>query len=67
MLLSFFAQPLRHGSAGILDEVLLYCLPLLVLLIILAIASRRARRSAPPDRLRRENRSGAADQPERDQ
>jgi hypothetical protein len=46
---------LAHGSAGILDEVLLYCLPLLVLLIILWIASRRARKRQPPrERIRRD-------------
>lgn len=55
MLLSFLAQPLPHGSTGILDEVLLYCMPLLVLLIILSIASRRARsRQLPRDRIRRD-------------
>ena len=39
---------LAHGSAGILDELLLYCLPLVVAIIILAIASRRARKQQPP-------------------
>jgi hypothetical protein len=64
MLLSLLHQPLSHGSAGILDEVLVYCLPVLVLLIILSIASRRARNQQPPrDRLRRDPQSGEADQP----
>jgi hypothetical protein len=39
---------LAHGSAGILDELLLYCLPLVVAIIIIAIASRRARKQQPP-------------------
>jgi len=39
---------LAHGSAGILDELLLYCLPLVVAIIIIAIASRRARKQRPP-------------------
>jgi hypothetical protein len=59
MLFSFSA----HGSAGILDELLLTCAPLLVLLIILSIASRRAR-SAAPDRVRRDHRSDSAHSPD---
>ena len=48
MLQSLFLSPLPHGSVGILDEVLLYCLPLAAAIIILAIASRRARRHEQP-------------------
>ena len=39
---------LAHGSVGILDELLLYCLPLVVAILIIAIASRRARKQHPP-------------------
>ena len=39
---------LAHGSAGILDELLLYCLPLVVAIVIIAIASRRARKRQSP-------------------
>jgi chromate transport protein ChrA len=47
-------QPMLHGSAGILDEVLVYCLPLIVLLIILSAVSRRARKRQSRDRIRRD-------------
>ncbi len=40
--------PPLHGAAGVLDELLLFCLPLVVVTIILAIASRRARKNATP-------------------
>jgi hypothetical protein len=40
--------PLFHGAAGILDELLLFGAPLIVVIIILAIASRRARKNAQP-------------------
>ncbi len=39
--------PLFHGAAGILDELLLFGAPLLVVLIILIINSRRARANNP--------------------
>jgi hypothetical protein len=41
-------SPLFHGSAGILDELLLIGMPLVVALIILVIASRRARQKGTP-------------------
>ena len=40
--------PLLHGEVGILDELLLFGAPLVVVIIILAIASRRARKNAQP-------------------
>ena len=40
--------PVFHGSLGILDELLLFCAPLLVGIIILAVASRRARQGSRP-------------------
>jgi len=56
-------SPLLHGSAGILDELLLIGMPLVVAIIILAIASRRARqkgtsreRTRPPQDDRPQNR-----------
>jgi hypothetical protein len=48
MLYSPVFTPLYHGAAGILDELLLFGAPLVAVIIILAIASRRARKSAPP-------------------
>jgi hypothetical protein len=39
---------LYHGAAGILDELLLFGAPLLVVLIILIINSRRARAQQSP-------------------
>lgn len=42
MLLSILLQPQLHGSAGILDELLVYCLPLVVVIIILVRALHRA-------------------------
>lgn len=46
-------SPLLHGSVGILDELLLIGMPLVVAIIILAIASRRARaKNSPRERAR---------------
>jgi hypothetical protein len=46
MLYSPVFIPLAHGAAGILDELLFFGAPLVVVIIILAIASRRARGNA---------------------
>jgi hypothetical protein len=48
MLDSQMFIPLFHGAAGPLDELLLFGAPLAVVIIILAIASRRARQKAQP-------------------
>ncbi len=48
MLYSPVFTPLYHGAAGILDELLLFGAPLVAVIIILVIASRRARKNAPP-------------------
>jgi hypothetical protein len=46
-------SPLLHGSVGILDELLLFGAPLIVAIIILVIASRRARaQNQPRERVR---------------
>jgi hypothetical protein len=47
MLYSHALIPYLHGAAGILDELLLFGAPLAVVIIILTIASRRARKKAP--------------------
>jgi hypothetical protein len=48
--------PLLHGQAGILDELLLFGAPLVVVIVILAMASRRARKNAKPrERASRDN------------
>ena len=54
MLYSPTFNPLLHGEIGILDELLLFGAPLVVVIIILTIASRRARKNAKP---RERNRS----------
>lgn len=41
-------SPALHGSAGILDELLLFGAPLIVVTVILIINSRRARQQHPP-------------------
>ena len=46
---------LAHGSVGILDELLLYCLPLVVAILIIAIASRRTRKQQPPRERKRQH------------
>ncbi len=48
MMYSPVFTPLTHGAAGVLDEVLLFGAPLVVVIVILAIASRRARKNSPP-------------------
>jgi hypothetical protein len=48
MLYSPVFAPLYHGASGILDELLLFGAPLVAVMIILVIASRRARKNAPP-------------------
>lgn len=45
MLTSPVLLPLLHGEAGLLDELLVFGAPLLVVIIILTIASRRARKN----------------------
>ncbi len=55
MVYSPFFVPLLHGQVGILDELLVFCLPLVVAAIILVIASSRARKRAiPRERVRPE-------------
>lgn len=46
MLYSPTFTPLLHGQAGLLDELLLFGAPLVVVIIILAIAHQRARKNA---------------------
>jgi hypothetical protein len=65
MLYSPALTPLLHGTVGILDELLLFGAPLIVVIIILTIASRRARKNAstrvrPP----RESSPGPPNSPE---
>jgi len=40
---ALFSPPL-HGSLGALDEIALFCLPVVVAILVLAVTSRRARR-----------------------
>jgi hypothetical protein len=56
MLYSPAFLPLLHGQAGILDELLLFGAPLVVVIVILVMARLRARRNATPrERAPREN------------
>jgi hypothetical protein len=65
MLYLFAFLPLVHGQAGILDELLLFGAPLVVVIIILAIARRRARKNATPrERVTRGTPSGPSDPPQ---
>jgi len=43
MLTTILFSPPLHGQAGIADELLLFCLPVVIAIIVLAITSRRAR------------------------
>ncbi len=53
-------SPLLHGAAGLLDELLLFGAPRIVVLIILVINSRRARQQRPP---RERERTRPSDKP----
>jgi cytochrome c-type biogenesis protein CcmH/NrfF len=44
MLALPFLSPVLHGQLGALDEVLLFCLPVVVAIVVLAVAARSARR-----------------------
>lgn len=59
MLPSLLLQPLLHGSVGILDEVLLYCLPLVVVIIIVVRALHRV--GQPSRERKREEKSAPSD------
>jgi hypothetical protein len=48
MLFSPSLIPLLHGQVGILDELLFFGTPLVVAIIILAVASKRAKARAQP-------------------
>jgi cytochrome c-type biogenesis protein CcmH/NrfF len=37
-------SPALHGELGVLDELLLFCLPLVVVLVVLALTAQRSRR-----------------------
>jgi len=39
---NILAAPSQHGSLGVLDEVLLYCLPVIIAFMVLAAAAQRA-------------------------
>jgi len=44
MLKSLVASPLLHGQLGAVDEILMFCLPVVVAIVVLALSARRARR-----------------------
>jgi cytochrome c-type biogenesis protein CcmH/NrfF len=44
MLVLSLLSPALHGELGVVDELLLFCLPLVVVLVILAVTAQRARR-----------------------
>ena len=44
MFADVLISPALHGELGVLDELLLFCLPLVVVLVVLAVTAQRARR-----------------------
>jgi hypothetical protein len=52
MLTIALAIPARHGALGNADELLFFCLPLVIGLIVLAITSAQARRKEEQQRTR---------------
>ena len=52
MLTPILLTPPRHGQLGPLDELLLFCLPVVIAIIVLAIASQRARQKQQKTRTR---------------
>ena len=54
MLASALLSPPLHGELGVVDELLLFCLPLVVVLVILATTAQRARRKEERMRSRAE-------------
>jgi hypothetical protein len=53
MLPLLFAQPLLHGSVGIVDELLTYCLLLVIVIIIVVRTLHRSGQPAfPRERIR---------------
>ncbi len=51
--ISLFA-PVLHGQLGIVDELLLFCLPVVIAIAVLAMTSQRARRKQERTRMRSE-------------
>jgi hypothetical protein len=58
MLLSALISPPLHGELGAADELLVFCLPVVIAIVILAITSRRARLKSERSRPRGESRTG---------
>jgi len=54
---TFFIPPL-HGQVGALDELLLFCLPVVIAIVVLALTSRRARER---ERMRQREREGTTE------
>ena len=52
MLTPIFLSPPRHGQIGALDELLLFCLPIVIAIVVLAVASQRARQKQEKTRTR---------------
>lgn len=44
LLANVLFLPSLHGELGVVDELLLFCLPLVVVLVVLAATAQRARR-----------------------
>lgn len=53
MLAIILASPLPHGSLGFFDEVLLFCLPAVIAILVLALTARRARQQEERVRARK--------------
>jgi len=53
------ASPPLHGQLGALDEMLLFCLPVVIAIVVLAFTSRRARTTDERTRTRRSSQGAA--------
>ncbi|MGH2593353.1 MAG: hypothetical protein ACRDGG_07555 [Anaerolineae bacterium] len=43
MLTKVLTSPPLHGQLGVLDELILFCLPVVIAIVVLAMTSQRAR------------------------
>ena len=48
-------SPVLHGQLGIVDELLLFCLPVVIAIVVLAMTSQRAQRKQERTRTRSEH------------
>jgi hypothetical protein len=61
VLASPLTSPTLHGQIGILDELVLFCLPVVIAILVLAFSARRARQNEERVRTRTIGRADAQD------